>query len=405
MIRGLIESRYPNISQDDVNAMIPNKGEMNQVKAMTHGGRILMIYYSNSNPVFFLLDDILYPTVYTLWKYIDLLPTVTTVPPVLEKICNGADLMAPGVVINEITIKEMRDLKADDICAVRIIGNKAPIAVGIAVMSASTLCTDEVKGKAVIIVHNFKDNLWGSGNETDLPLIPDEQFVDICESTENLEISCENAVTTEEEIINSTQIISENTDNKSEILPETENAKASDIDDNSNTMPEYTMDDILMHSFIGAIKVNGKKIQLPLLTSTFYSSYVLKSCPPELNLDIKKTSYKKLSVFLKKMAKEGILQIKELNKGVESIVAINTENETLKSFMLDALFSNHLKQQKVDKTKDDDSSTNVLENYKFPSVVELFVISAQVKKVFETANMKYVKMLIYMCACMSRIIF
>lgn len=378
MLRNMIETKYPSISQDDINILISNKSDMNQVKAMTHSGRTLMIYYSNSEPIFFLLENELYPTVYTLWKYMDLLPTIATVPPVLEKICNGADLMAPGVVVNETTVQEMKSFKNNDVCAIRISGNKSPIAVGVAIMSVDDLCTDGIRGKAVTIVHNYKDHLWSTGSNGDPPAIDDIELVDIVEDVENINISepilSEEATKTENEVENSV---------------ENENNSAAGTDDNINDIvPAYTMDDILYQSFMSAIKVYGKKIQLPLLTSTFYSSYVLKSCPSDLNLDIKKTSHKKLSVFLKKNAKEGILQIKELTKGVESIVSINLECEKIRSFILDPVFKNHIQLQKTDKAKDEDSTTNIQENYKFPAVLELFVISAQVKKLFETANMK-----------------
>lgn len=379
MLRNLVESRYPAISQDDINILISNKIEMNQVKAYTHSGQTLMIYYSNSEPLFFQLENQLYPTVYTLWKYMDLLPTVTTVPPVFEKICNGADLMAPGVVITDSTIEEMKHFKTNDICAVRISGNKSPIAVGFALMSANDLCCDGIKGKAVSVIHSYQDCLWSSGSNADIPLVDDSQIDSVCQEVDDINISdhtvTEETLKAENETMNST---------------EKEEPSAIEINDKNEILPSYTMDEILYQSFIVAIKIYGKKIQLPLLTSTFYSSYVLKSCPSELNLDIKKTSYKKLSTFLKKMAKDGIVQIKELTKGVESIIAINLENEKIKLFVLDPLFKNHIQSQKADKSKDEGPTTNVQENFKFPAVLELFVISAQVKKLFEAADMKYV---------------
>lgn len=386
MLRNLVETSYPNLSPENINALIPNKSEMNQVKAMAHGGRTLMIYCSNLEPIFFLLENRLYPSIYTLWKHLDLLPTIATVPPVLEKICNGADLMAPGVVISDAIIKEMKNLKTDDVCAIRIFGNKAPIAIGIALMSLDNLCTDGIKGKAVSVVHNYKDFLWSSGSSIDLPIVAeeiiDEMIDDICDETGNIDIAEEATISNSEDVKN---------EGDAENSVENDCILAEEVENKISVMPTYTMDEILYQSFMAAIKSHGKKIQLPLLTSTFYSTYVLKSCPPELTLDIKKTSYKKLSVFLKKMSKEGILQIKELTKGVESIVSFNLENETVKTFFLDQIFRKQMKLQKVEKSKEDDSSTSTIqENYKFPAVLELFVISAQVKKVFEAAKMKYV---------------
>ena len=45
--------------------------------------------------------------------------------------------------------------------------------------------------------------------------------------------------------------------------------------------------------------------------------------PPDLKLDVKKSSFKKLSKFLKTMQDHGILKLKENEKGSEVITAID----------------------------------------------------------------------------------
>ncbi|XP_055931703.1 eukaryotic translation initiation factor 2D-like isoform X2 [Argiope bruennichi] len=379
-LRNFAETSFPDLSQNDINSLIPNKIEMNQVKAMTHSGSVAMIYCCGQNPIFFQVEDICYPTVYTLWKFPNLLPIVTTIPPVLEKITNGADLMAPGVVTDDYIVKDMNNLKPNDICAVRIIGNKAAVAVGKALMSKDELCQEGVKGKAVSIIHCYKDNLWLSGEQIDLPILPEEESMELPEILENVNLSDTTA--------------SEDAPNEvSDSLPESDNhAAVNDLADDevskeNEILPNYTMDEILHHSFFTTLKVTGKKITLPILTSTFYSSHVLKSCPPDLNLDIKKTTYKKLSVFLKKMQKEGLVLIKELSKGVESIVSINLENQSIKSYSIEPSFKLHLNSEK-EKTVEEVPSSNIQGNYKFPLVTELYVISAQVKVLFEKYNLR-----------------
>ena len=49
--------------------------------------------------------------------------------------------------------------------------------------------------------------------------------------------------------------------------------------------------------------------------------------PPGHSLDVKKSSYKKLSKFLNAMEQRGLVVVKELSKGVESIVSINYEHD------------------------------------------------------------------------------
>lgn len=83
------------------------------------------------------------------------------------------------------------------------------------------------------------------------------------------------------------------------------------------------MDELLEQCFLHALKSRVKKADLPLLTSTLLGSHMFSCCPEGQQLDIKKSSYKKLSKFLQHMQQEQIVQVKELSKGVESIVAVD----------------------------------------------------------------------------------
>lgn len=105
--------------------IIPNKDDMTIAKLLTHGGKNVTLYCVAKNPVLFEFDQYLIPTgrqrlyiksavikfvnlvinvfscfvivyvfffclVYTLWKHPNLLPVLTTWPPVLQKISQGA---------------------------------------------------------------------------------------------------------------------------------------------------------------------------------------------------------------------------------------------------------------------------------------------------------------------------
>ncbi|XP_073746565.1 uncharacterized protein, partial [Callorhinus ursinus] len=75
---------------DQVSALVPGKEELNTVKLYAHRGDAVTVYVCGGNPILFELEKNLYPTVYTLWSYPDLLPTFTTWPLVLEKLVGGA---------------------------------------------------------------------------------------------------------------------------------------------------------------------------------------------------------------------------------------------------------------------------------------------------------------------------
>ena len=54
---------------------------------------------------------------------------------------------------------------------------------------------------------------------------------------------------------------------------------------------------------------------------------VLAASPRGSALDVKKSSYKKLSKFLAVKQSEGLLKVKELTKGVESIIDIDFDHD------------------------------------------------------------------------------
>ncbi|KAH0507288.1 Eukaryotic translation initiation factor 2D [Microtus ochrogaster] len=105
--------------------------------------------------------------------------------------------------------------------------------------------------------------------------------------------------------------------------------------DSSDGKPlQEQMDELLQQCFLHALKSRVKKADLPLLTSTLLGSHMFSCCPEGQQLDIKKSSYKKLSKFLQHMQQEQIVQVKELSKGVESIVTVDWRHPRITSFVI-----------------------------------------------------------------------
>nr|CAH7745708.1 unnamed protein product [Callosobruchus chinensis] len=141
--------------------------------------------------------------------------------------------------------------------------------------------------------------------------------------------------------------------------PSTDTIVSEDLDiiecENTKDVKETTtegMDKLLSYCFIGALKYS-KNITLPVLTSNFYKLHMLPLCPPDKNMDIKKSSFKRLKVFLEKMDQEGLIKVREIKKGVEAIVQINKDHPWFTAFYIDPM--NRYK--KEDKENDDGSKT------------------------------------------------
>uniref|UniRef100_A0A8C5N9V2 DM2 domain-containing protein n=1 Tax=Gouania willdenowi TaxID=441366 RepID=A0A8C5N9V2_GOUWI len=223
---------FPSLSADDLSELVPNKEELNVVKIYAHKGEAVTLYVVHKNPLFFEVEKRLYPTVYVLWRCPALLPTFTTWPPVLQKLIGGADLMLPGVVVPPCGLP---DVKQGDCCAVTLVHNRAPVAVGQASVSSAEMQSLGMKGRGVSL-----------------------------------------------------------------------------------------MDALLLQCFMHALKTRVKKSELPLLTSTFLRNHMFSCCPSGKQIDIKKSSYKKLSKFLQAMQQQHhLVRVKELTKGVESIVEVD----------------------------------------------------------------------------------
>uniref|UniRef100_A0A8C6JL92 Eukaryotic translation initiation factor 2D n=1 Tax=Melopsittacus undulatus TaxID=13146 RepID=A0A8C6JL92_MELUD len=302
-LRADVAAAFPNLSAEQLAEFIPNKEELNVIKIYCHKGEAVTVYMNNKNPVLFEIEKALYPTVYTLWVYPDLLPAFSTWPPVLQKLAGGADLMLPGVVVPPSGFPQV---ERGTLCAVTLLGNRAPVAVGVATMSTAEMLAAGMKGKGFAVLHTYMDHLWEYGDKSNPPTL-----APLVTDSVDKENSC--AILMGKEELDENRAAETAEDASTEGLQEPEDSRT----------PQEQMDALFNQCFFHALKCKVKKSDLPLLTSTFLRSHMFSCCPAGQQLDIKKSSYKKFSKFLQYMQHQKILQVKELNKGVESIVEVD----------------------------------------------------------------------------------
>ncbi|XP_023649324.2 eukaryotic translation initiation factor 2D isoform X2 [Paramormyrops kingsleyae] len=332
-LRTEISNTYPTLSAEDLSELVPNKEELNVLKVYAHKGDAVTIYVLHRNPIFFELEKYIYPTVYTLWRYPDILPAFMTWPAVLQKLAGGADLMLPGVVVPP---EGLPDVNQGDRCAVTVVKNRAPVAVGTAAVSTSEMLGLAMKGRGVSILHAYMDSLWAFGDKTGPPTILPLHNMEFAEE------ECTSGGEIEEEA-SASQDGDPETDPPSDGLKELSLSQEESeggqeqVDEEEhledNRTPQEQMDALLVRCFLHALKSKVKKSELPLLTSTFLRNHMFSCCPSGKQLDIKKSSYKKLSKFLQSMQQQHhVVQVKELSKGVESIVEVDWKHPELRSF-------------------------------------------------------------------------
>ncbi|XP_036923014.1 eukaryotic translation initiation factor 2D [Sturnira hondurensis] len=337
-LRADVVAAFPTLGTDGVSQLVPGKEELNVVKLYAHRGDAVTVYVSGGNPILFELEKNLYPTVYALWSYPDLLPTFTTWPLVLEKLVGGADLMLPGLVVPPAGLPQVQK---GDLCAIVLMGNRAPVAIGVAAVSTSEMLASGLKGRGFSVLHTYQDHLWRSGDKSPPPFIAPLAL-------DHPDLSEEKGAVQEDPTLQEDlrHLVLEGGEEESGENQQTHGKKtlpgASEDPSVGGLNPDPTdsktlqeqMDELLQRCFLHALKCRVKKADLPLLTSTFLGSHVFSCCPEGRQLDIKKSSYKKLSKFLQQMQQEQIIQVKELSKGVESIVAVDWKHPRITSFII-----------------------------------------------------------------------
>ncbi|XP_069580177.1 eukaryotic translation initiation factor 2D [Brachyistius frenatus] len=386
-----ISTAFPSLSADQLCELIPNKEELNVVKIYAHKGDSMTVYVLHKNPLFFELEKQLYPTVYVLWRYPALIPTFRTWPPVLQKLSGGADLMLPGVVVPSCGLP---DVKQGDCCAVTVLNKRAPVAVGTAAVSTAEMHSLGMKGRGVCVLHTYMDYLWAFGDKSGPPSIPDAESEgqsvngEECTVSENEEEEEETDVqkfaeeqqcpggTVTDQVSSGFEELSLNQQEREEGEKGTEKEEENPNDEKT---PQEIMDALLLQCFLHALKSKVKKSELPLLTSAFLRNHMFSCCPSGKQLDVKKSSYKKLSKFLQAMQQQhNLIRVKELTKGVESIVEVDWKNRELRSFSVP-------EETYVEAAPLQDAGEGEIP-YHPPEITTLYSVSARLEPLFQDVN-------------------
>uniref|UniRef100_A0A665T0C4 Eukaryotic translation initiation factor 2D n=1 Tax=Echeneis naucrates TaxID=173247 RepID=A0A665T0C4_ECHNA len=327
-----VSAAFASLSADELSELIPNKEEINVVKIYAHKGEAVTLYVLHKNPLFFELEKRLYPTVYVLWRYPALLPTFKTWPPVLQKLIGGAGINKSLCCLQPVS----------RVTLFSWLIFRASVAVGTAALSSEEMQSSGMKGRGVCVLHTYMDNLWAFGDKSGPPTLLDAeskgQRVNEDESEEEEEEEKEGEEKEKKEIEKNVEeehgsAYGTATDH---VCPDFEElGLAEKNEEEDEKCKEGIMDALLVQCFLHALKSKVKKPELPLLTSTFLRNHMFSCCPSGKQLDIKKSSYKKLSKFLQAMQQQhNLVQVKELTKGVESIVEVDWKNPQLRSFIV-----------------------------------------------------------------------
>ncbi|KAK7676959.1 hypothetical protein QCA50_020077 [Cerrena zonata] len=297
-------------------------------KFSTHVDEHGVAYLSpEGDPLWFTIgkgSDDMIPTVYTLWKHQDLLPFLSTPSAVVPKLVGGADLMIPGVIQHSPNLQPNQLVSITQYHQFPKLG--PPLAVGRMAVNSEALDRsdqgDDVKGKAVVVLHTWKDHLWDLGKKGDAPE-PRVITASDVEETHNDTAGTPDVATSENAPASSSGAQVHSNDDGSE--------------PSSSTLAVLTPEDVshcLRNALLQAIQDTLSTLppsSFPIPASTFWSTYVLPARPAfavgtngladASGMDIKHSTHKSVKNFLKASAKEGLLKLKE-SKGDVLITAV-----------------------------------------------------------------------------------
>lgn len=222
-----------------------------------------------------------------MWRQPSLLKTVSTWDNVFVKLHGGADLMTPGL------INWSSEIRSGDIVAVTL-QNAAPIAVGVAAFDIGRLAKAAgERGKAVYLVHCYRDELWGIGTKIHPPASVFDTSTQLEDATQQLSLE-DNMIEADEPVE-----ITETPSDKP--IESYEEEKVEPSTSGLVLVPCTLIVEIdnafTAASIYGLYKTKASdaqtSISLPLPSSTFVSSYLNPFLPePYSQYNFKKTSWK-----------------------------------------------------------------------------------------------------------------
>lgn len=305
----------------------------------------------------------IHPSVFTLWK-VPLIPTVMTHPHVIDVLQNGADLMLPGTI-------PPFDSRCSKGTVVGVVDSKHPSvikAVGVCNLNLTQFSSVVGRtGTAVEILHHMSDELVALNKLVDIA-VPEnvENPLDKVVEQDNGNKD-ETLEGNEENVENSdfSETVTEATsDSHAEEEPTQESALETNKDDIEFGISTEDLDHLFIRATLQAIKVDN--IDLPVSSSTFMSSHVLKNLPAmdSSYCNVKKTSWKKTAKFLKSLEKLGYLTTKGKGDDVTVTSLISKENPTIQNFVTHKTVQSTSNPSKPPTKKKKDHELNVVYLYK-----------------------------------------
>ena len=280
------------------------------------------------------------PTLFALWMNPNLLKikmwTATAVSSKLIK-KPPADLFLPGIAVprNNSTGSIVVPWKRGELCSLFVFGNPLPFAIGRTFCSSEEAEKNGMVGIACTILHYFGDELW---KMSPLTIPAGFHLQDRIDRTLPITAPEKEATTTQEGNSQTSHEDEEDETKEDEDEKDDEMDERKEFGERKEEDPNNTkeMDELMILTLLLSLSAINIKHDLPILASTFVSKYYVrasKSINQNLDINVKKSSWKKYSIFLQFISDtESLLTLKDDQKGNLSIVSFDKSVPLFRSF-------------------------------------------------------------------------
>ncbi|KFM26052.1 Eukaryotic translation initiation factor 2D [Auxenochlorella protothecoides] len=315
------------LSEDQLSDLFSSKALITLSKL---NNRSLVYGSEGGDPLFFDPTghgDRLFPTVYTLARFPDMLEKLYTYSPVSDKVLGGADLFLQGLILP--TDQPIPAFLAGSVRALCVPGNPIPFAVGTMAVSRTEAQQAGMKGRGLTILHSFGDLLWqlGSGAAPNAGFTPSRihPLPDQAGPEDEASPRAKSSVDSP-----SDDAEPDSPDQTEEAVPSIESLSVAEESSAPPPNGAVSLDEMLEQAVLGGLQTL-KAIELPIQFSDFYSKHMLAHRPPGVTFDLKQSKYKKLSKLLDKFSKDKVITQKVVRKQ-DTISAVDRNHPQLAGF-------------------------------------------------------------------------
>jgi len=230
------------------------------------------------------------------------------------------------------------EIRSGEVVAVTL-QDGIPIAVGIAAFNLGRLSKAVgEKGKAVYLVHCYRDELWAVGSKTHPPKpIPTYGTTELEDATLQLSLDSkedDQQATNEDIVVDVVKTLPE---------PEVDESHGIEPEPSTTGTQFWLRANVDIDNAFKAASIYGlyqikasdaqNSLSLPMLSSTLVSNHLNPYLvEPFAQMNFKKTSWKKVATFLKKyLEKEGVVKTKD-RAGETVILSINWNHKLITEF-------------------------------------------------------------------------